>query len=134
MKSSFLRFSGVVLFGVALFIIGFSLGSRVGGVARAQAPRPQPSDSVPGGFHVRGDADVLQVSSTAPQPYSIGPCVAHKKCAFQIDIRQGKTAAVQSPCQLKATCLRFTSDDALAHVNDDLDSTHTFSITINLKK
>jgi hypothetical protein len=138
MKSSFLRFLGIVFFGVTLFAVGFTVGGQVRGTARAQAPAPTPSssrDSVPGGFHVRGAANILQsTTGTISPPYAIGPCVAHKTCHFQFDFHKGKGMAFEVPCQAKAACLRFTSDKAVANVDGYPGSTYAVSITINLKK
>jgi hypothetical protein len=83
----------------------------------------QPLDSVPGGFHVVGKAQILQVQGSGSGNNIPFPCSMSGWCDFEIHVnmvRNGQAQATLSCDNVpnKPKCIRFLADQAHASQTD----------------
>jgi hypothetical protein len=136
MINAFIRTLGAIVLGIAFFTVGFSIGRHENASAQTQpSPTPPMGNSVPGGFHLTGNGEVLQAmsSTTAEGPSRVGPCVTKKTCHFQMHFYKSTGLAFQGHCPQHSTCVRLSTKTALGQENGNPPETIPASLTLVLQ-
>jgi hypothetical protein len=84
----------------------------------------KPFDSVPGGFHIVGKAQIVQTVGTASGGNAVGPCSLGGWCDFEIHVNLTDVGQAQATlsCEGRPSCVRFLSDNAKTSYTDYQDS------------